>query len=166
MDWVADEKLHLESMEDWYKVTVRDLSALGGSPLMRYYDDSLFKLLQNIYPEYPWQPFRFRNIPVGWWKVPSNARQCLDWLGTKLGIEKLDDWYSVTYYQLDAFGMAYAMKIYGGFYKVSLPLHVIDISPVDSSQLNSIRSRKANLIHPSIEHNSNILWVLLHNIWV
>ncbi len=36
------------------------------------------------------------RVPIGFWDDPANQRRYLVWLGKKLGIKKLDDWYQST----------------------------------------------------------------------
>lgn len=49
-DW-AFKKLELLSMEDWYKVKLRQLEELGiGNMLTKQYSSSLIKALLHIYP--------------------------------------------------------------------------------------------------------------------
>jgi hypothetical protein len=52
MDQIA-EKLHVTSMEDWYKVTTKQVAQNGAGGLLVRFNNSLHRLLQTVYPEYP-----------------------------------------------------------------------------------------------------------------
>jgi hypothetical protein len=54
------KRLGFQQMEEWYKVTQRDIDAKGCG-LIRRYGDSPAKLLQAVYPEYPWVSHRFNS---------------------------------------------------------------------------------------------------------
>src|SRR4051812_38687273 len=47
------KRLHLSSLDDWYKVTGTVIQKQGGSYLLSKYEDSPYKLLKSIYPQYP-----------------------------------------------------------------------------------------------------------------
>lgn len=58
-------KFDVRTLEHWYHVTARSFSqAGGGSVLHNYYGGSLPKLLEAVYPDYQWLPWRF-NITAG-----------------------------------------------------------------------------------------------------
>jgi hypothetical protein len=58
-DQVAAE-LGIKEFTGWYTVKVRDIRAKGGGALLRrYYGDSLVKALLSLYPNHPWQVWKF-----------------------------------------------------------------------------------------------------------
>lgn len=70
---------------------------MEGSSILRRYGNSLKNALKSIYPEYKWDDSKFPQVPTGFWKDPAIQKQSLEAIGKKLGVEKLDDWYSVKY---------------------------------------------------------------------
>ena len=56
------------------------------------YDYSLYKILSQVYPEYNWLPWRF---DLDFWKDMSDSTMFVEWVGKKLGIKELSDWYNV-----------------------------------------------------------------------
>ncbi len=44
--------VELKNLEEWYKVSTRDVKRLGGSGLLKQYK-SMYTLLKTLYPEYP-----------------------------------------------------------------------------------------------------------------
>lgn len=114
------DKLGYTTMDDWYNVTIGDISANGGGRLLRIYNDSPSAVLQNVYPHHHWDVHKFAhkpkqlkqsysvhmkqflhtcgldNTPMGFWTSMDNHCRFMDWLGDKLGYKDMDDWYNVT----------------------------------------------------------------------
>jgi len=90
-DWLGIQ-LGYKKMEDWYQVTKEDIYCNGGEGLLRhYYSNSRQKALRTVYPENDWLPWKFGN-----WKDRTTHKHFLQWLGTQLGYQKLDDWYQLS----------------------------------------------------------------------
>ena len=54
------QHMNYQDMDDWYKLSVEDISKNGGGGLLRrYYQSSLVQALINIYPEHNWQMEKF-----------------------------------------------------------------------------------------------------------
>src|SRR6185437_7791159 len=66
MDWLFNQ-LQYKSMDDWYNVTAKDICKFGGNTLLTRHDDSPFKLLQSVYPNHTWKPYKFHHVPLGYW---------------------------------------------------------------------------------------------------
>jgi hypothetical protein len=52
--------------------------------------------------KYAWKPDK--RVPMNYWKNSSNHREFLDYLGSQLGITKMEDWYSVKKQHFMAWG--------------------------------------------------------------
>jgi hypothetical protein len=59
------------------------------------YNNSLCKALQTIYPEHKWEMWKFKQSPKHYWDDIKNQRIFFDSVAKKLGIEKMEDWYTV-----------------------------------------------------------------------
>ncbi len=61
--------LGIKEPRDWYNVSLTQLSKSGALGILTYYyNGSLIKALQSIYPEHGWHPYRFskpHNVPQG-----------------------------------------------------------------------------------------------------
>jgi hypothetical protein len=66
----------------------------GGS-LLSYYQGSPSKCVMEVYKDHNWLPFMFTSIPNNFWKNEEHRRQYAEWLGRKLGYEKIEDWYNI-----------------------------------------------------------------------
>lgn len=50
-------------MDEWYKVTEKEITSKGGRQLLYHYNDSIIHLLRNVYPEFSWKPWMFSRLP-------------------------------------------------------------------------------------------------------
>src|SRR5689334_4332539 len=97
-DWIKTQ-LGYKTMDDWYGVTQEDIYKMGGRTLViQYYNGSPPSALQKIYPEHNWMLWRFKCRPFRYWErlESSEAVRMIEWLGDKLSIKHLDDWYRVS----------------------------------------------------------------------
>jgi hypothetical protein len=75
----------------------KDVSKAGGAGLLfLQYGDSISKALATIYPTHKWQVWMFERVPVGFWNAKHNRAAYFDWLGSHLGFESRERWYSVS----------------------------------------------------------------------
>ncbi|MCP6725940.1 hypothetical protein NL526_28175, partial [Klebsiella pneumoniae] len=82
------------TLDDWYQKLSFDVFQKNyGSGLLQVYQQSPFTALLAAYPEHKWIPWKFDTLPRGFWKDEKNVRLYFDWLGSKLGVNHLDDWY-------------------------------------------------------------------------
>ena len=84
-------------MEDWYKVTSKDLVRNFGTGILQQFNRSHIKLITSVYSDYTWLPWKFNNVPVNYFKDKQNVALYLNWLGNKLGFTKMEDWYNISY---------------------------------------------------------------------
>jgi len=99
------EKLGYTEPEHWYKIKLYMIHQYGGAGLVgNYYDDSpqkfVFGVLQTIYPDYVWLPWKFDFVSNNFWKEHSNQKSYADWLGKELNYTRYEDWYDVTLQQI------------------------------------------------------------------
>ena len=120
-EWLAP-KLNVSQPSDWYQVNsskiaqVIESESTSGSGsnssagqdeastpssrsrmlLSEYYNDSLLKALEDIYPNEQWLPWKFHSVPGNFWKDRSNRKKFFDWLGAKFGVFHPRDWAQVS----------------------------------------------------------------------
>lgn len=97
-DWLGNQLEH-KNMDDWYNITLEDIYKHGGYGLLSaYYNNSPSKALLAVYPEHNWMLWRFSSVPYGFWSKLSveKKKEMAEWLGKKLWIRELDDWYRVS----------------------------------------------------------------------
>jgi hypothetical protein len=54
-------------------------------------------MVGEIFPEFPWQLWKFSRVPRNFWQDKNNQINFMNWLGTQLGIKNTEDWYNVTF---------------------------------------------------------------------
>ena len=89
-------KLEIRKLEDWYAVKSNEFVKNRRSRLLLKYNNSRLHLLRTHYPNHKWHSHLFQPICYGRWRLLQNQRAFVDWLGSKLGLNKMEDWYSVT----------------------------------------------------------------------
>jgi len=95
--WLG-KQLGYTTPEDWYKIKLFMIHDNNGAGLVgHYYDDSpqkfVYKVVQTIYPDYTWLPWKFDNAPNNFWKDANNQKMYADWFGKENGYATYDDWY-------------------------------------------------------------------------
>lgn len=91
-------------MDDWYRVTTGDICKNGGKALLsQYYNDSLPKALQSVYPKHNWMIWKFKLFVTDMDKKEIK-RVFFEWLSSQLGHKRLSDWYRVTWKDIYKYG--------------------------------------------------------------
>jgi len=74
------KKLQILNLEDWYRVRLWNIRERCGRKMIdRYYGGSLFLWLQEMYPDYRWQVWRFQeHISNVFWENVCNRRFLFD----------------------------------------------------------------------------------------
>jgi hypothetical protein len=115
LDWYAKENT-FSGPEDWYNVEEADLRNQGGTTLLhKCYRDSIQNMVEDIYSDHSWVPWRFKHHRA--WKDMRNRRDFLDSISKVIGIHKLEDWYHVDKSEVFKLGGYYLVNHY---YKDSL----------------------------------------------
>ena len=60
------------------------------------YKGSQINLINAVFPNYKWLPWKFKQAPKGFWKDENNIKEYMNWLSEKLNIKKMEDWYAVS----------------------------------------------------------------------
>ena len=66
---------------------------LGGKGLVVKYRYSMSKLLNHVYPEHDWLPWKFDFVPANGWD--NNIRKFMESAWKDLKINKYEDWYNI-----------------------------------------------------------------------
>ena len=82
------KKLNIKEgdMEPWYKLSNRVMIDNGGSRLLSRYKSSIYALLCSIFPDYEWDPERFKKVPQKYWISLPNQRALVDEIAKALGL--------------------------------------------------------------------------------
>lgn len=55
------KKKEMKSKEDWYCIRASSISQSGGKTLLDLYGNSVASLVMNVYPSFPWNPWKFHT---------------------------------------------------------------------------------------------------------
>ncbi len=80
--------------EDWYNISKKILSLNYGHFFTNNYNCLVTPSI--LYPNYEFLPWKFKNVPKGWWNNINNITFFLKWLEKELGWSKPEDWYNIT----------------------------------------------------------------------
>jgi hypothetical protein len=106
--------------EDWYKIKLYMIHDNDGATMVgNYYNDSpqkfVYEVVQTIYPDYTWLPWKFDNAHNNFWKDTNNQKVYADWFGKESGYTAYKDWYGVTLQTIiDNDGRSLVVGYYGG----------------------------------------------------
>lgn len=103
LNWLANE-LDLKNWEDWYSINGHHIRENGGSGLLLSEHNSPTLLITSVYPQYPWQVWRFQTVPHCYWDDKVNQFEYVKWLAREFNVQATDDWYQLTYNQISAKG--------------------------------------------------------------
>jgi hypothetical protein len=121
LDWFAKQH-NVSKPEDWYKVTTTKLKEEGATYLLKRYGSQVQRVLEDVYKDHKWLPWKFASAPRNYWQDTKNQREYLDWLAIHLHIVSPDGWYKVSRETvIDNFGRGLMVE-YGG--SVLSALHV------------------------------------------
>lgn len=96
LDWIGDQ-LGVQKFDDWYYVTLEQISAHRGARLIALHGDSLSATLRALYPEHTWKEWLFesKTTKSAFFKSIENQREYVKWLEELLQIPGLEGWYNV-----------------------------------------------------------------------
>lgn len=96
-------------------------------------------MLQAVFPEIQWCLWKFRPLPKELWKMgfADVIPQFVEWLGEKLQIKKMEDWYRVSRDQLE---VVVPLTIFGKLPLERMLQEVFPKHPWDFARLTVRRS--------------------------
>ena len=93
---VSKLKISLNMEEECWKFII--------IPFLRHWKIFIQVIHLNIiayrFVEHLWLPWNFQRIPKDFWKLLTNQRKFLEWMGENLYIKELEDWYRVSLQQI------------------------------------------------------------------
>jgi hypothetical protein len=92
------------------------------------YSWSLVAALKAAFPEHEFLEWKFEKLPVNYWESVENQLKYIKWLGKELGIQSLEQWYSVpSHVALESFTEPFGRSLPRALTKL-YPLHSWDDS--------------------------------------
>lgn len=83
-DMMQQWQVSLDQLHE--EVTVQKLKDYGGNGLLRQYNFSPTPMLQAVFPENDWMPWRCSKIRQEYWQSLKNQRKFMMWLAQKLNV--------------------------------------------------------------------------------
>ena len=117
LDYIATILL-IRTPEDWKDVTVAQIKALGGGPILKKYS-SIYNALCDIYPETNWNLSNTRKrFPANYWQCKENQRTFLDSISEKLSIQSKHEWGDKQILVRKQPGMRGILNLYSSYYEM------------------------------------------------
>lgn len=85
--------------QDWGRITYYHFVDAGGASLLNHFGNSIFGMLQILYPEIAWKRSWFPHIPLlprSYWNKKENQKEFMDQVAIQYGIQKATDWQRIT----------------------------------------------------------------------
>ena len=70
---------HTRRFSEWYSLTAPVMKDGGGDYLLKIHGQSIFQLLETVYPSFGWRPWRLLVAPHQFWTSSSNRSAFLDY---------------------------------------------------------------------------------------
>jgi hypothetical protein len=135
-DWLG-QMTNKKTMDDWYSLTKRDILQWGGGGLLKFYDNSLLKILISVYPNHNWLRWKFGGFNTEYWEDKQNLRDVVDWISKELRISSLEDWYRVSQTQIEKIAPLSSL-----FYSKGLSMILTEVYPDYQWDLKKLEDRK------------------------
>jgi hypothetical protein len=104
MDWLG-EKLNITAKTDWYRITMEAFRLHHGAGMLScVYKDSVANAVMDNFPDHNWAPWKFRQVPSGFWDRPGSRRNFFDAISPELSVKSKEDWYLITREQVRQVG--------------------------------------------------------------
>jgi hypothetical protein len=103
MKWLG-KQLGFKTMEDWYNITRKDIMDNGGATLLLKHRGSPSKLVTSVYSDHEWMIWKFQRVAKGTWTnlEQSQRIEMIMWVEKELRIETMEDWYRISWSQIDS----------------------------------------------------------------
>lgn len=90
-----EHRLGISTLQGWQGCTNKDVSNAGGRAVLRFFGDSLQRMLAAAYPGQDVRPY-LSTTPRGYWSSRRNRRDMLKSLELAFGINHITDWKRVS----------------------------------------------------------------------
>eukprot|EP01126_Amoeba_proteus_P012248 TRINITY_DN15033_c0_g2_i2.p1 TRINITY_DN15033_c0_g2~~TRINITY_DN15033_c0_g2_i2.p1 ORF type:complete len:396 (+),score=70.34 TRINITY_DN15033_c0_g2_i2:1179-2366(+) len=98
----------------WYRITNKILLEYKGLSLLQKHRSHVYFVLQDVFPEFEWHPWKFVQIPKFLWVEKKYILMFLTYMSRCLGLLHMEDWYGVTVRTINAFCGSTLLSLYKG----------------------------------------------------
>ena len=98
LEWLVKNRgMDITNYENYYKITGKLITDAGGYGLLKYTKESVIDLLQIVFPEYEWLPWRFVKIPNSFhWEDIQHCKLWCEWVYEQNNFTSMEDWYKAS----------------------------------------------------------------------
>jgi hypothetical protein len=122
---ISQEK-NIQKLEDWYKINGDDIKKNGALGLLTRFS-GICNLLNYVYKDkYTFLPWKFNQVPPGFWEVKEIHKIYLEWLCKKLNYTSNEDKYKLSYKDFED---NYGISLLVGYYNSSPSLILSSLYP-------------------------------------
>lgn len=132
-------ELGISGKDGWYKVISTDIVKCGGSSLLHKYGGSMSKMLQNVYSEDKWDVWRFERVSKDYWEHFGSLTEFVEWVGKRLGVRGLEDWYRIS------FGQIQKVVPVTAFRKLTMEKILVEAYPEHGWDVGKLKARRGNM---------------------
>jgi len=93
LQWFVTE-FRIKDPCDWYKISWNDFISCGAKSLFNYYKSPI-SFITSQFSDHNFIIWKFKYVPLGFWKSIQSRRRYVEWLGEELGFLTPDAWYSI-----------------------------------------------------------------------
>jgi very-short-patch-repair endonuclease len=125
MRYLCYEK-NIKSIEDFYNIKCEDIRNLGGHGLLNRFS-GIYNLLNYVYEEkYTFLPWKFNQVPSGFWEKNENHKLYMKWLFKELNYTTVEDKYKLSNKDFED---NYGISLLAGYYNSSPSLILSTLYP-------------------------------------
>jgi len=126
--YYLQRQLEINEKEDWYlHLSLLQIQKLGGRGMMvEFYNNSPLSFLKEMVPNYLWLPWKFKCVPMGFWKKIESHVWYFEWLCVELNFNVPDSFYSLT---LNPILKNYGWGLLQQYYSNSFESFVFGLNP-------------------------------------
>ena len=92
MNWLKNI-LGYKSLDDFYKISIKDFKENYGGRLTKIYNDTPLNILKDTYPEKKWYGFLFNYTTRGIYDTDEGRKEIIQYIEEKENITNESDWY-------------------------------------------------------------------------
>ncbi len=104
------------NLGEWYRVSGKALKGMGASGLLDRYENSMPRLLANLYPNYDWLPWNFAFGSKNAFVEKSVLEKGVKFMEKEFDLAGPSDWYRVTAEQLKSNRASKVISAHGGLF--------------------------------------------------
>jgi len=147
------KQYQIKTQQDWKKIGLEKIRKSNRN-LLNKYNENLFSILFEVYPEINWNELRFRRIfPRYFWNSLENRRSFLDSVSYRLQIKTQRDWKKIAYKEMKEWQISLLTQSY----RNNIFSMLVDVYPEINWDILKCRSRIPQHFWKSLQNKKKFL---------